>query len=256
MAQLEIRNLHVALEDGTEIVKGVDLEVDLGAEARDHGAERLGQVDARVRAHGASRLRGDRGPDPVRRRGRDRARRRRARAARPLPRLPVPARDSRRHRHELPAQRDQRAAARPRTAARTTRFRSPSSGPSLLAAMEDLKVPRELASRYLNDGFSGGEKKRVEILQMAMLKPKIADPRRDRLGPRHRRARRSSRTASTRSSARRWARSSSPTISASSTTSPRTSSTSSSTGASSPRAAPSSPTSSRPTATRRSSPSR
>src|SRR5262245_7616578 len=30
MAQLEIRNLHVGLEDGTEIVKGVDLEVDLG----------------------------------------------------------------------------------------------------------------------------------------------------------------------------------------------------------------------------------
>ena len=44
----------------------------------------------------------------------------------------------------------------------------------LLAAMERLKVPRELASRYLNDGFSGGEKKRVEILQMAMLQPKIA----------------------------------------------------------------------------------
>ena len=40
--------------------------------------------------------------------------------------------------------------------------------------MERLKVPRELASRYLNDGFSGGEKKRVEILQMALLKPKIA----------------------------------------------------------------------------------
>jgi Fe-S cluster assembly ATPase SufC len=33
-------------------------------------------------------------------------------------------------------------------------------------------VPRELAQRYLNDGFSGGEKKRVEILQMAMLKPR------------------------------------------------------------------------------------
>jgi Fe-S cluster assembly ATP-binding protein len=45
---------------------------------------------------------------------------------------------------------------------------------NLLAAMEELKVPRELASRYLNDGFSGGEKKRVEILQMAMLKPRIA----------------------------------------------------------------------------------
>jgi Fe-S cluster assembly ATP-binding protein len=44
----------------------------------------------------------------------------------------------------------------------------------MLAAMEKLKVPRELAQRYLNDGFSGGEKKRVEILQMAMLKPRIA----------------------------------------------------------------------------------
>jgi Fe-S cluster assembly ATP-binding protein len=44
----------------------------------------------------------------------------------------------------------------------------------MLAAMEKLKVPRELAQRYLNDGFSGGEKKRVEILQLAMLKPRVA----------------------------------------------------------------------------------
>jgi len=44
----------------------------------------------------------------------------------------------------------------------------------LFAAMDRLKVSRELASRYLNDGFSGGEKKRVEILQMALLQPKIA----------------------------------------------------------------------------------
>src|SRR5204863_9161409 len=44
----------------------------------------------------------------------------------------------------------------------------------LMAAMERLKVPREMAGRYLNEGFSGGEKKRVEILQMAMLKPRIA----------------------------------------------------------------------------------
>jgi Fe-S cluster assembly ATP-binding protein len=44
----------------------------------------------------------------------------------------------------------------------------------LLAAMEQLKIPRELAQRYVNDGFSGGEKKRVEILQLAMLKPRIA----------------------------------------------------------------------------------
>src|SRR4249919_2119586 len=44
----------------------------------------------------------------------------------------------------------------------------------LLEAMDELKISRELAQRYLNDGFSGGEKKRVEILQMAMLKPRIA----------------------------------------------------------------------------------
>src|SRR5437763_555175 len=44
----------------------------------------------------------------------------------------------------------------------------------LLGQMDRLKVSRELASRYLNDGFSGGEKKRVEILQMAMLKPRMA----------------------------------------------------------------------------------
>ncbi|HKI93118.1 MAG TPA: Fe-S cluster assembly ATPase SufC, partial [Gaiellaceae bacterium] len=44
----------------------------------------------------------------------------------------------------------------------------------LLGQMDRLKVSRELASRYLNDGFSGGEKKRVEILQMAMLRPRIA----------------------------------------------------------------------------------
>src|SRR5919206_474161 len=75
MALLKLENLHVALEDGTEIVKGVDLEVDT---------------------------------------------------------------------NEVHAQ------------------------------MDRLKVSRELASRYLNDGFSGGEKKRVEILQMAMLKPRIA----------------------------------------------------------------------------------
>jgi len=31
-----------------------------------------------------------------------------------------------------------------------------------------------MTSRYLNDGFSGGEKKRMEMLQMAMLRPKLA----------------------------------------------------------------------------------
>ena len=123
----------------------------------------------------------------------------------------------------------------------------------LLAAMEQLKVPRELAPRYLNDGFSGGEKKRVEILQMAMLKPRIAmldetDSGLDidalrivasgvntLVGPEM--------GALVITHYQRILNYVTP-----------DSSTSSSTGVSSPRAAPSSPTSSRPRATRRSSP--
>ena len=42
------------------------------------------------------------------------------------------------------------------------------------AAMELTKVPREFSSRYLNEGFSGGEKKRMEILQLALQRPSIA----------------------------------------------------------------------------------
>ena len=41
-------------------------------------------------------------------------------------------------------------------------------------ACQELKMPDDLAHRYLNEGFSGGEKKRNEILQMKMLKPKFA----------------------------------------------------------------------------------
>jgi Fe-S cluster assembly ATP-binding protein len=47
-------------------------------------------------------------------------------------------------------------------------------GQELKANMDLLRIDREFTSRYLNDGFSGGEKKRAEILQLAMLKPEIA----------------------------------------------------------------------------------
>jgi Fe-S cluster assembly ATP-binding protein len=40
--------------------------------------------------------------------------------------------------------------------------------------MEQLRIDPEFARRYVNDGFSGGEMKRAEILQLAMLQPKIA----------------------------------------------------------------------------------
>src|ERR1700744_820563 len=42
------------------------------------------------------------------------------------------------------------------------------------AAMELTKVPEEFSRRYLNEGFSGGEKKRMEILQLILQNPKLA----------------------------------------------------------------------------------
>lgn len=42
------------------------------------------------------------------------------------------------------------------------------------AAMELTNVPREFSGRYLNEGFSGGEKKRMEILQLALQRPELA----------------------------------------------------------------------------------
>jgi Fe-S cluster assembly ATP-binding protein len=45
---------------------------------------------------------------------------------------------------------------------------------TVTAAMELTNVPTEFSSRYLNEGFSGGEKKRMEILQLALQKPEMA----------------------------------------------------------------------------------
>ena len=52
--------------------------------------------------------------------------------------------------------------------------RIPEFRKQLMEAMEMLEIDKSMASRSLNDGFSGGEKKRFEIMQMAMLKPRLA----------------------------------------------------------------------------------
>jgi len=44
----------------------------------------------------------------------------------------------------------------------------------LYKKMEELSIPRQFTSRSVNEGFSGGEKKRCEVLQMAMLRPRYA----------------------------------------------------------------------------------
>ena len=55
-------------------------------------------------------------------------------------------------------------------------------------AMTDLDIDPDFAERNVNEGFSGGEKKRHEVLQLALLKPKIAILDETDSGPRRRRA--------------------------------------------------------------------
>jgi Fe-S cluster assembly ATP-binding protein len=45
---------------------------------------------------------------------------------------------------------------------------------TLSSEMATLKIDEEFRARYINDGFSGGEKKRMEILQLAVLRPRMA----------------------------------------------------------------------------------
>jgi Fe-S cluster assembly ATP-binding protein len=53
-------------------------------------------------------------------------------------------------------------------------FKAPAFYKELYEKMDLLKIDRAFTSRAVNEGFSGGEKKRCEILQMAMLQPKYA----------------------------------------------------------------------------------
>jgi Fe-S cluster assembly ATP-binding protein len=173
VALLELKNLHVALEDGTEIVKGVDLAVNtdevhavmgpngsgkstLAYALMGHPAYEITEGDILLEGESILEL----GADERAHRGLFLA-------------FQYP--------HAIPGVTVTSFLRSALNAVRKARnggvddpvpvkgFRT-----DLLGAMERLKVPRELAQRYLNDGFSGGEKKRVEILQMALLKPRIA----------------------------------------------------------------------------------
>lgn len=53
-------------------------------------------------------------------------------------------------------------------------FDAPAYYKALYAKMDQLGIDRKFTSRSVNEGFSGGEKKRCEILQMMMLQPKFA----------------------------------------------------------------------------------
>jgi Fe-S cluster assembly ATP-binding protein len=173
MALLELKNLQVALEDGTEIVKGVDLAIDSNQVHAIMGPNGSGKstLAYAIAGHPAYEITGGQilldGED-VTELGADERAQRGLFLAFQYP-------------HAIPGvtvTNFMRTAINAVRKGRNGGVDDPISikqfRVDMLAAMDDLKVPRELASRYLNDGFSGGEKKRVEILQMAMLKPRIA----------------------------------------------------------------------------------
>jgi len=172
VALLKLENLHVALEDGTEIVKGVDLEVGLDEVHAIMGPNGSGKstLSYAIMGHPAYEVTEGRilfDGDDVTEMGADERAQRGLFLAFQYP-------------HAIPGVtvtnflRSAINAVRKARSGKDDPMPIPEFRKELLAQMDRLKVSRELASRYLNDGFSGGEKKRVEILQMAMLRPRIA----------------------------------------------------------------------------------
>ena len=173
MAYLEIKNLHVSLEDGPEIVKGVDLAVDLNQKHAIMGPNGSGKSTLAYALMGHPAYAVTKGQilldgEDITELGADERAQRGLFLAFQYP-------------HAIPGvtvtsflRSAINAIRKARSGGEDDPIPIPEFRKELMDAMEKLKVSRELASRYVNDGFSGGERKRVEVLQLAMLKPKIA----------------------------------------------------------------------------------
>jgi Fe-S cluster assembly ATP-binding protein len=173
LALLELKNLHVALEDGTEIVKGVDLAVDTNQVHAVMGPNGSGKSTLAYALMGHPAYEITEGEILF--------------EGEPINELEADERAQRglflafQYPHAVPGvtvtnflRSAINSVRRARNKGEDDPIPIPEFRKELLAQMDRLKVSRELASRYLNDGFSGGEKKRIEILQLAMLKPRIA----------------------------------------------------------------------------------
>jgi Fe-S cluster assembly ATP-binding protein len=169
MADLEIRNLHVSAED-KEILKGLDLDVSKGeihALMGPNGSGKstlanviMGHPGLEV-TEGTIHFKGD---DVTEAAPEDRARMGLFMAFQypvAIPGVTV----AKYLRMAVNAQREERGEPE----IKLKDFRAETE-----AAMELVNIPRDFSSRYVNDGFSGGEKKRMEVLQLAMLRPELA----------------------------------------------------------------------------------
>jgi Fe-S cluster assembly ATP-binding protein len=172
MALLEIKNLHVGLEDGPEIVKGVDLSVDFAQKHAIMGPNGSGKSTLAYALMGHPSYQVTEGQilldgEDVTELGADERAQRGMFLAFQYP-------------HAIPGVtvtsflRSAINAIRKAKAGKDDPVPIPEFRKDLTEAMEQLKVSRELASRYVNDGFSGGERKRIEVLQLALLKPRVA----------------------------------------------------------------------------------
>jgi Fe-S cluster assembly ATP-binding protein len=173
MPLLEIKDLHVALDDGAEIVKGIELTVESGEVHAIMGPNGSGKstlahalmghpaytiTSGDVLLDGSSLLK--LAPDERAQKGLFLA----FQYPYAIPGVTVTSflRSA------------MNALRKARTGGEDDPIPIPEFRKELAAATEKLKVPRELLGRYLNDGFSGGEKKRIEILQLALLRPRLA----------------------------------------------------------------------------------
>jgi Fe-S cluster assembly ATP-binding protein len=173
LSLLEIKNLHVALEDGTEIVRGVDLSIDTNEVHAVMGPNGSGKstLAYALMGHPAYEITEGEivldGENLVEMEADERAQRGLFLAFQypyAVPGVTVATF----LRSAVNAVRKARAGGQ------DDPVPIPEFRKRLTAAMEGLGVSKEMAGRYLNEGFSGGEKKRIEILQMAMLEPRLA----------------------------------------------------------------------------------
>ncbi|MGZ4309562.1 MAG: ATP-binding cassette domain-containing protein, partial [Gaiellaceae bacterium] len=157
MALLELKNLHVALEDGTAIVKGVELSVDPNQVHAVMGPNGSGKstLAYALMGHPAYQITEGQilfdGEDVTELAADERAQRGLFLAFQ--------------YPHAIPGvtvtsfmRSAINATRKARNGGEDDPVKIPEFRKDMLAAMDKLKVPRELAQRYVNDGFSGGEK--------------------------------------------------------------------------------------------------